>query len=100
VSNARRVEVVVPGAPDDGGGVRSLAKGRGRTVDAKIVGVAREIDLVLLEIDGIDGAALPALPNADYDGRDRRWPSEGRSRASRYGADDRRQRSMASTDRR
>jgi serine protease Do len=50
VSNARRVEVVVPGAPGDGGGVRSLVRGRGRTLDAKIVGVAREIDVALLKL--------------------------------------------------
>jgi len=67
VSNARRVEVVVPGAPGDGGGVRSLVKGRGRTLDAKIIGVAREIDLALLKVDGVEDAALPALPIADYD---------------------------------
>jgi serine protease Do len=67
VSNARRVEVVLPGGQVDGGGVRSLVKGRGRTLDAKIVGVAREIDLALLKVDGIEDAALPPLPIADYD---------------------------------
>ena len=36
----------------------------GRTVDAKIVGVAKEIDLALLKIDA---AALPALPIVEYD---------------------------------
>src|SRR5580704_15906714 len=64
VSNARRVEVVLPGAASDAGGVRSLVKGRGRTVDATIVGVAREVDLALLKVDAPD---LPALPVADYD---------------------------------
>jgi serine protease Do len=63
VSNARRVEVVLPGRVSSEGGVRSLVKARGRTVDATIVGVAREIDLALLKIDD----ALPALPIADYD---------------------------------
>jgi serine protease Do len=67
VSNARRVEVVLPGGLVDGGGVRSLVKGRGRTLDAKIVGVAREIDLALLKVDGVEDAALPPLPIADYD---------------------------------
>src|SRR5262249_55276909 len=33
VSNARRVSVVLPGSPAADGGVRSLVKGRGRTVD-------------------------------------------------------------------
>jgi len=63
VENARRVEVVLPGQPDSGG-VRSMVKGRGRTVDASIVGVAREIDLALLKVDDV---SLPALPIADYD---------------------------------
>ena len=47
VSNARRVEVVLPGTPVDGGGVHALVKGRGRTIDATIVGVAREVDVAL-----------------------------------------------------
>jgi serine protease Do len=64
VANARRVEVVLPGRASEGGGVRTLVKGRGRTVEAKIVGVAKEIDLALLKIDD---AALPALPIAEYD---------------------------------
>lgn len=69
VSNARRVQVVMPGLVGEDGGTRSLVKGRGRTVDATIVGVAREIDLALLKIEGadsFDGAALPSLPIADY----------------------------------
>jgi serine protease Do len=64
VANARRVEVVLPGRAADAGGVRALMKGRGRTVEAKIVGVAKEIDLALLKVDE---AALPALPIAEYD---------------------------------
>ena len=64
VSNARRVEVVLPGQGSDAGGMRSLVKGRGRILDATIVGVAREIDLALLKVDD---ASLPALPVADYD---------------------------------
>jgi len=64
VSNARRVQVVLPGPPSADGGVRTIVKGRGRTVDATIVGVAREIDLALLKVDE---DALPALPLADYD---------------------------------
>jgi serine protease Do len=63
VSNALRVEVVLPGRASHGG-ARSLLGGRGRTVDAKIVGVAREIDLALLKVDD---PTLPALPIADYD---------------------------------
>jgi serine protease Do len=63
VSNARRVQVVLPGLQSAEGGVRTIVKGRGRTVDATIVGVAREIDLALLKVD--EDAALPALPLAD-----------------------------------
>ena len=58
VTNARRVQVVLPG-PTHG---KSAA--RGRTVDATIVGVAREIDLALLKVDD---TTLPFLPIADYD---------------------------------
>jgi serine protease Do len=64
VSNARRVSVVLPGTPAGDGGVRSLVKGRGRTVDAQIVGVAHEVDLALLKVDD---DSLPALPIANYD---------------------------------
>jgi serine protease Do len=62
VSNARRVQVVLPGAGVDAGGISSGVRG-GRRVDAQIVGVAREIDLALLKVDG----PLPALPIADDD---------------------------------
>ena len=64
VSNARRVQVILPGLQSAEGGVRTIVKGRGRTVDATIVGVAREIDLALLKVDE---DALPALTLADYD---------------------------------
>jgi serine protease Do len=64
LSNARRVEVILPGAPGDHAPVGTLARSRGRTVDARIVGVAREIDLALLKVEVAD---LPALPIADYD---------------------------------
>jgi serine protease Do len=58
VTNARRVQVVLPGSTSG----KNAA--RGRTVDATIVGVAREIDLALLKVDD---ATLPFLPIADYD---------------------------------
>jgi len=51
VDGARAIQVVIPGEK----------AGRGRTVDAKIVGIAREIDLALLKVD-VTG--LPALPLA------------------------------------
>ncbi len=63
VSNARRVQVVLPGASSDDG-VRSLTTPRARTVDAQIIGVAREIDLALLKVDDVN---LPPLAIADYD---------------------------------
>jgi serine protease Do len=53
-----------PVTAPDAGGVKSLVKGRGRTVDATIVGVAKEVDLALLKVDEPN---LPALPVADYD---------------------------------
>ena len=64
VSNARRVQVVLPGLVGDEAGAASLVKWRGRTFDATIVGIAREIDLALLKVDE---AALPSLSIADYD---------------------------------
>jgi serine protease Do len=65
IDNATRIEVVLPARSDAGGGMRSLVRGRGRTVDAAIVGVAPEIDLALLKVED---AHLPAIPMADYDG--------------------------------
>jgi serine protease Do len=64
VSNARRVEVVLPGGPGEAPGAPLPGIGRGRRVDATIVGMAREIDLALLKVDVTD---LPALPIANYD---------------------------------
>lgn len=61
VSNARSVQVVLRGAVTHDRPVRS--GGSGRRVDAQIVGLAREIDVALLKVDG----PLPALPMADYD---------------------------------
>jgi serine protease Do len=64
VDNATRIEVVLPARSGAGGGMQSLARGRGRTVDATIVGVAPEIDLALLKVED---AHLPAIHMADYD---------------------------------
>jgi serine protease Do len=50
IRNSRRIQIVLPG--------------RGRTVDAAIVGVAPEIDLALLKAED---AHLPAIPMTDYD---------------------------------
>jgi serine protease Do len=54
---------VLPARSGGGGGMRSLVSGRGRTVDATIVGVAPEIDLALLKVDD---AHLPPIHMADY----------------------------------
>jgi len=62
VANARRVEVVLPGAREDGVAQRAS---HGRRIDAAIVGVAKEIDLALLKIDGAQSP--PPLPLADDD---------------------------------
>jgi serine protease Do len=64
INNARRIEVVLPGPAGHDGAKWSLVNGRGRTVDATIVGVAPEIDLALLKVED---AHLPAIPMADYD---------------------------------
>jgi len=62
VDGAQRVEVVLPADNVDGTLATALS-GRSYTVGARIVGVATELDLALLKIDGIK---LPALPLATY----------------------------------
>jgi len=62
VNGARRVEVLLPSSPTDESPIRLLAT-PGRSVEARMVGVAREIDLALLKIDA---HGLPALPIAKY----------------------------------
>jgi serine protease Do len=64
VAGAKRIEVVLPGSTTDVSPIRSVADARGRAVEARIVGVAREVDLALLQVDA---TGLPALPIADYD---------------------------------
>jgi serine protease Do len=64
VAGARRIEVVLPGSTTDVSPIRSVADARGRSVEARVVGVAREVDLALLQVDA---TGLPALPMADYD---------------------------------
>src|SRR5712692_1815396 len=64
VAGAKRIEVVLPGSAIDVSPIRSLADGRGRALEARVVGVAREVDLALLQVDA---TGLPALPMADYD---------------------------------
>jgi len=64
VAGARQVQVVVHRDTTADGPVRSLALLAGQTVDARVVGIATDIDLALLKID-LTG--LPALPIANYD---------------------------------
>jgi serine protease Do len=63
VSNARRVQVVLPDRPETRGPLRTPVKARTRTLEATIIGVARELDLALLKVD--DDELIP-LPIGDY----------------------------------
>jgi serine protease Do len=64
IEGGKRIEVVLPGSTADVSPIRSVGGGRGRAVAARVVGVAREVDLALLQVDA---TGLPALPLADYD---------------------------------
>jgi serine protease Do len=64
VANARRVQVMLPIIRDSATG-RSIVRGRGRVVEATIVGVDEETDLAVLKV-GETG--LRALPFGDSDG--------------------------------
>lgn len=63
VRGAHRVQVNIPAAADDESPDQSLVSGRGRTVEARILGSDSEMDLALLKVD-LKG--LRALPLADY----------------------------------
>jgi serine protease Do len=63
VRNAQRVRVTIPAATNDEAPDQSLISGRGRTVDARIVGSDSTIDLALLKIEA---KGLRALPLSDY----------------------------------
>jgi serine protease Do len=58
VSGAQRVQVVVPEGPQDGS-LNAVLSTRTNIVPARVVGVAREIDLALLKIDNVKLTALP-----------------------------------------
>jgi serine protease Do len=62
VSNARRLQVVLPAENADGT-LASALSGKTYTLAARIVGITTELDLALLKIDG---QKLPALPLATY----------------------------------
>jgi len=62
LSGAQRVRVVVPAPSWDTTPIRSLNV-RGSTVEARVIGVSKEIDLAILKIEG---HGLPALPLAKF----------------------------------
>jgi serine protease Do len=61
VSGAQRVQVVVPEGFSDGS-LQAILSARTNIVPARIVGVARDIDLALLKVDSVKFTALPLAP--------------------------------------
>jgi len=61
VSGAQRVQVVVPEGVSDGS-LQAILSARTDIVPARVVGVARDIDVALLKVDNIKFAALPLAP--------------------------------------
>ena len=62
VNGAQRVQIMLP--PDNADGTLATAlSGKMNLVNARIVGIATELDLALLKVDG---QKLPALPLATY----------------------------------
>jgi serine protease Do len=62
VSNAQRVQIVVPATRHDGS-LQAALNARTSVHNARIVGLASELDLAVLKVDGVK---LPALPLATY----------------------------------
>src|SRR5271155_5807390 len=62
VNGAQRVRVVLPLMTNESSVTAALST-RSNIVPARVIGVARDIDLALLKIDGVK---LPALPVASY----------------------------------
>ena len=63
VNDAEQVHVILPVAPSDSTPSGSLT-GRGEVLVAHIVGIAPEVDLAVIKVDGPTN--LPALPLANY----------------------------------
>jgi serine protease Do len=63
LKGAQRVQVVLPSPLAGASPSLSTLNPRGRTMDARIVGLSREIDLAVLKIRG---KGLPALPIGNY----------------------------------
>jgi serine protease Do len=57
VAGAQRVQIVVPENPSDGS-LQAILSSRTNIVPARVVGVAREIDLALLKVDNVKLSAL------------------------------------------
>jgi serine protease Do len=64
IAGARRIQVVLHRGTAAAGALRSLGAENSQTVDARVIGTSRDIDLALLKIDA---AGLQALPLANYD---------------------------------
>jgi serine protease Do len=58
VAGAQRVQVVLPEGMSDGS-LQAILSARTNIIPARVVGVAREIDLALLKVDNVKLAALP-----------------------------------------
>jgi serine protease Do len=58
VTGAQRVQVVVPEGVSDGS-LQAILSARTDIVPARVVGVARDIDVALLKVDNVKFAALP-----------------------------------------
>ena len=63
IKGAQRVEVLLPSLPAGASPTLSALTFQGRPMDARIVGVSRDIDLALLKIEA---QGLPALPMGKY----------------------------------
>src|SRR5262249_32196399 len=62
VNGAQRVQIVLPAEKADGTLTTALS-GKMSLVPARVVGIASELDLAVLKVDGV---SLPALPLAKY----------------------------------
>jgi serine protease Do len=64
VAGAQHIQVTLPALASGDSPVRSLVSGRGRTLDATVIGSARDLDLAVLKVAA---TGLPALRLANYD---------------------------------
>jgi serine protease Do len=64
VRGAQHIEVVLPAPPLEGSPLSSILSSRGHTVEARVLGLSREIDLAVVKVEA---KGLPALPIGNYD---------------------------------